>query len=357
MTLTVEWVEDVEPFEALGREWDSALPDGSLPFDLHCWYADWWRAFGDGAALEVCTVRRDGELAGVFPLQGLGRGITALANVHTPSFRPLARDREALEALIAAAIDRGGRELELIALPEQDPSVLRLREVARAASMRSTLEPAYASPAVETGGDFEAWRKQSKRRWGAPLERFRRKMDREYDARFEIVVPPGDLERELHDGFRVEASGWKGVAGTAIVSSPDTECFYRGVAASFARRGELRLSRIVLDDRTAAFDFCIEHRGRLFLLKTGFDEEFRRLAPGLVMRLSVIERCFELGLESHELLGGESEWKAKFATTKRPHVTLRAFGRGPIQIGRYTYRTAVRPRLKRIYRRLRRRVP
>jgi hypothetical protein len=58
---------------------------------------------------------------------------------------------------------------------------------------------------------------------------------------------------------------------------------------------------------TAAFDFCLLHCGRLYLLKTGFDERFRRLAPGLVMRLSIIERCFESGLDVHELLGEESD--------------------------------------------------
>ena len=352
MSLTVEWVDDPRHFETLGEEWDAALPADPLPFDLHCWYATWWRAFGDDAGLAVCVVRRDAELVGALPLLARGGGYTAMANVHTPTFRPLARDGEAMARLVEAAVARGRPELELIALPEHDPSVSLLRSATREASMVSLLEPTYSSPAVETDGDFEAWRKLSKRRWGAPLERFRRKMGRDFDASFEIARPPEDLERELADGFRVEASGWKAEAGTAIVSRPETEAFYREVAERFAGRGELRLSRIDLDGRTAAFDLCIEHGGRLFLLKTGFDEDFRRLAPGLVMRLAVIERCFEQGLRSHELLGGESEWKAKFATTTRPHVTLYAYRRDPLRLGRYAYRTAIRPRLKRVYRRL-----
>jgi CelD/BcsL family acetyltransferase involved in cellulose biosynthesis len=355
VTLSVEWVQSADRFEALAGEWDLALPTSSLPFDLHCWYAAWWHAFGAGSELQICTVRRDGVLAGIFPLRRSGAGLNAPANVHTPSFRPLARDDEVLARLVEEVFGQGGRGVELIALREDDPSLPLLREGAREAAMLALVESTYASPAVETGGGLDSWRALSKHRWGAPLERFRRKMGRDHDAHFEIVRPPDDLEQELAAGFRVEASGWKGEAGTAIVSNPDTEVFYREVAESFACRGELRLSRIDLDGRTAAFDLCIEHGGRLYLLKTGYDEEFRRLAPGLVMRLSVIEHCFEQGLESHELLGGESEWKAKFATTKRPHVTLHAYRRSPIQFGRYTYRVAVRPRLKRVYRRVRER--
>jgi CelD/BcsL family acetyltransferase involved in cellulose biosynthesis len=351
VTLAVEWVESPQGFEALAGEWDSALPGETLPFDLHCWYLAWWRAFGEDAELAVCTVRRDGELAGTFPLLGGDSGIRALANVHTPSFRPLARDEEAMEALVAAAMERGRRDLELIALPEGDPSLESLSVGARQASMLPLVEAAYASPLVETDGDFDAWRKQSKKRWGAPLERFRRKMGRDHEAEFEIVAPPADLERELTAGFEVEASGWKGRAGTAITSTPQTETFYREVARSFADRDELRLSRIRLDGREAAFDLCVLHGSRLYLLKTGFDEDFRRLAPGLVMRLSIIEHCFEQGLRSHELLGAESEWKAKFATSKRAHVNLRAYRRNPIGLSRYTYRTVLRPRLKSVYRR------
>jgi CelD/BcsL family acetyltransferase involved in cellulose biosynthesis len=353
VSLDVEWVESPRQFEALASEWDSALPRETLPFDLHCWYLAWWRAFGEDAELAVCTVRRNGELAGTFPLLGGDNGIRALANVHTPSFRPLARDEEAMGTLVAAAMERCRREVELIALPEADPSLESLSAAARQASMVPLVEAAYASPVVETAGDFDAWRRQSKKRWGAPLERFRRKMGRDYEAEFEIVVPPTDLERELSEGFEVEASGWKGRAGTAITSSPQTEAFYREVARSFADRDELRLSRIRLDGRDAAFDLCVLHGERLYLLKTGFDEDFRRLAPGLVMRLSIIEHCFEQGLRSHELLGGESEWKAKFATGKRPHVNLRTYPRNPVGLARYAYRTAFRPRLKRVYRRLR----
>jgi len=241
--------------------------------------------------------------------------------------------------------------VDLPSLPEDDPCLEAIG--AAEGEMRWTVEPSYASPIVDTGGDFDAWRAESKKRWGAPLERFRRKMGRDHEAELSIVEPPADLERELADGFAVEASGWKGEAGTAILSNPDTAAFYRAIAESFAARGELRLSRIVLDGELAAFDFTILHSGRLYLLKTGFDERFRKLAPGLVMRLSIVERCFEDGLRAHELLGEESEWKAKFATGKRSHVKAIGYPASMTGALRRSYRTAVRPKLKKAYRRLR----
>jgi CelD/BcsL family acetyltransferase involved in cellulose biosynthesis len=349
----VDWVTDTQGFSALAGEWDALLPGDARPFDLHCWYAAWWEAFGGSGELAVCTLRRGDELVGALPLLRDGRALRALANGHSPVFRPLARDGEAMEELMAAAMSGDAAQLELIALPAADAFVGQLETGAGDTPMKLLVEPSYASPIVETGGEFAAWRESSKPRWGAPLERFRRKMGRDFEAELSIVERPQDLEAELEAGFAVEASGWKGEAGTAIVSRPDTEAFYRRIAEAFHARDELRLSRIVLDGDQAAFDFCLLHRGRLYLLKTGFDERFRKLAPGLVMRLSIVERCFELGLEAHELLGEESEWKAKFATGKRAHVSATAYAKGPVGSARRLYRGAARPMLKRGYRRLR----
>jgi CelD/BcsL family acetyltransferase involved in cellulose biosynthesis len=348
---TIEWIDDAGTFERLGEEWDGLLGDDARPFDLHCWYLSWWAAFGAGRELAICAARAEGRLVGVLPMLRQGSKLAALANVHTPVYRPLAADRLVSTALLRAAMEAGATELAMPSLPAGEPSIEPLRD-GSAGGMIATFGPGPVSPIVDTSGDFEDWRKRSKPRWGAPLERFRRKMIRDNDAQLEIVEAPVDLERELEQGFRVEASGWKGEQGTAILSSPDTHAFYRSVAERFHARDELRLSRVVLDGEVAAFDLCLLHRGRLYLLKTGFDERFRRLAPGLVMRLSIVERCFELGLEAHELLGDDSEWKRKFSTGARAHLELRAYRRNPLGMSRYLYRARLRPALRNAYRRL-----
>jgi CelD/BcsL family acetyltransferase involved in cellulose biosynthesis len=218
--------------------------------------------------------------------------------------------------------------------------------------MLAFLEAGSRSLVVETSGQLEDWVKQSNSSWKKRLRRYRRKMEKDHEAAFEIVRAPGQLEVELAEGFALEAGGWKGEAGSAIVSQPETEAFYRAVASAFHERGELRLSRIALDGIAVAFSFCIEHRGRLYSLKAGYDESFRKLVPGLVMQLSIVEACFERDIEAYELLGEQTEWKAKLATSTLAHSTFRAYSRTPVGASRYAYRSALRPRLRDAYRRL-----
>lgn len=346
----IEWVCDESRFGELASEWDRLARDEPTPFARHGWFASWWRAFGSPTTLRICVLWRDGRMAGVLPLHRRGRRLKAMANVHTPVFAPVAADRPALDTMLDAALTPGGLTLEVPALPASGVTTTALLAGAYRARRPALGEAQHSSPKIEVRGDFDAFRRETKGRWGAPLERFGRKMQREHGARFSLVEAPVDLDDELRRGFAVEASGWKGTAGTAIISSPRTEIFYRTIAQSFAARDGLRLSGIFFDDRLVAFDLSLLHARRLWLLKTGFDESFRRLAPGLVLRLRVIERCFELGLEGHELLGGDAEWKRKFATDAREHQVMRVYGRHPAGITSYAYRRAARPRLVRAYR-------
>ena len=350
MALTVEWIRGAEDFEALAPEWDELLPTDGEPFDLNGWYAAWWKAFG-GGELAVCAVRRNGELVAGMPLRREGRSLKALVNGHSASTRPLARDEEALDALVAAVVAARGSELELRGLRDADPGCERFRTAAT--RLPFSVDPAQDSPYVAITGDFEDWRKENKKRWRAPLEQKRRKMEREYEAE---IFPCGeaiDLDAELAEGLALEGAGWKGTQSTAIESSPRTLAFYRDVAAFFQARGELRFSWIRLDGRPVAFDFCILYGNRLFTLKSAFDEDFKGLAPGLVRQLAEIERCFELGVEQLELLGDEGGWKARFASGNSPHTNLWVFGSGPTGAARRAYRTSVRPRMRSVYRRLR----
>lgn len=350
MGLSSEWITSDDAFIALGEEWDALLPSDARPFDLHCWYRTWWGAFRrPGDELAICVARDGSRLVGVAPLLRRGRDLLSMANVHSAVFRPIVANDEAARAIAGAVAARRPRVLELFGAPADDPSFAAFARGISDAGMHTVAEPQYVSPIVDTVGTFEEWRAETKPRWRANLERYRRKMERDYDADFAIVVEPSDLAAELGEGLRLEAAGWKGEAGTAIRSDESTDRFYREIATTFLARGDLRFTRIVLDGETVAFNYGLLFNGRLYSLKSAYDERFRKQSPGLVMRLAMIERCFETGLQAHELLGEEMEWKAKFATSGRRHVMFRAYPRWGLGLARLAYRRTLRPRIKRVY--------
>lgn len=350
MAERVEWIEDGGRFDAISPAWDDLSNHDPSPFAGPRWYGPWWRAFGNGRRLALCALWRDDRLVGVLPLLAARGRLEAMANEHTPRLRPAARDPEALTALIRAAVDASAGVLELHPLAEEE-AMLALRE-AEAPRRLVLVERGHTSPIVEVTGDFADYRTARQGAW-RDVERRRRKLQRECDVRFDLAVAPDDVDRDMDAALVVEGSGWKGREGTAIGSSRVTARFYREVARAFHESGELRFSRLHIDGRLAAVDLALTRGDRYFLLKTGYDESFRRVGPGLVLRLAVVERCFEMGLH-HEFLGEEANYKRLFATGARDHLVLRLYRRRPLAATRWVYRRSARPLLKRAFRAFRR---
>ncbi len=343
----LELVTDATRFAALAEPWQALADTTPTPFCDHGWFMSWWEAFAPGGRLATAVLWRDERLAAVLPLHREGRRVVALANYHTPLFTPLAVDRAAVETVIGAVLDRHPSELLIPALPATDPAREMLR---RGSAVRRRVvldDPAHVSPIVDTSGshaDYERERRSTLR----TLMRRRRKLYREHAASFAVDEAPEDLEAALDAGFAVEASGWKTRNGTAILSAPQTEAFYRAVARTYAARDELRLVWLHVDGRPAAFSLCLERGRRLFLLKTGFDEELSGLTPGLVQHLELIDWCFEGGREAYELLGDAEPWKQQFATDTREHVRLWSYRARPAPLARYGARRYGAPLVRRI---------
>lgn len=347
MSEAVEWIGDRDRLRAVAEPWDRLAASEGTPFSRNAWFSCWWDAFGAPRELRVCALWRGNELAAALPLYRDGRRLKGLANVHSPLFRPLADDAAALGVVIGEALDTG-LELELFGLPAGDAGTVELTRAAEQRRRTQLVENQHLSPIVETSGSLEDYlgeRRSSFRE----IARRRRKMTREHAASFKLIERPVDLADELERGLRLEQSGWKGERHTAILSDAATARFYRALAHDLDSRGELVFSSLELDGALAAFDLAIRHSGRYWLLKTAYDESWSRLAPGMALRLSVVETCFELGLDAHEFLGEEMEYKRRFSNSERGHVGFRSYPRRLRPALRYAYRARARPLIKRAY--------
>ena len=347
MAATSEWIADPARLGEVAAAWDRLARVDPSPFSTHAWLVAWWRAFGGDAEPRVLALWEGGELvAGLAVVAGRGR-LGAMANEQSPAFRPLARDADGRERLSRELLSV---RLPLVAraLPEWEADNAALIAMVDRLGGRSVLEPDYVSPIADTTGALDDYRARLARGW-RELERRGRKLRREHAVEEVVVAPPTELDSELAEGLALESSGWKGISGTAVLSRPDTAAFYRDMATAFHARGELRLSSLRVDGRLAAFDLALLDRGRYYLLKTAYDESLRSLAPGLVLRRAVVERCFGLGLDAHEFLGADMPWKRLFATGEREHFVWRAWPSGARNALGYAYRRRVRPLIRGVY--------
>jgi CelD/BcsL family acetyltransferase involved in cellulose biosynthesis len=122
------------------------------------------------------------------------------------------------------------------------------------------------------------------------LARKERRLRAGGDLQIEELGPEGDLDAWVEEFLRLESSGWKGRAGTALASNPAMERFFRSMARAGHTRGRLWLSALRLDGRAVAMRCNLIASPGAFFFKPAYDESFARCSPGVLLELDTIRR-------------------------------------------------------------------
>jgi CelD/BcsL family acetyltransferase involved in cellulose biosynthesis len=315
--------------EAVADDWDR-LADrvGAPPYLRPGWFTAWWAAFGRGT-LEVLVLRRDGALAAVLPMARHLGTLRSLSNWHTPAFAPVA-EPDAERPLAMLLLDRPVRRVTLAFVDPRGSFVGACTDVAAAMARRSLVRIVEQSPFLPVVGSWEAYeRARLAPRHRRVLRARERQLTRFGPLAVEVVDGRTELERHLEEGFAVEARSWKGASGTAINSRPETREFYTEVARWAADRGDLRLASLRIGDRAIAFDLALEADGAHYLLKTGYDQDYRRFGPGSMLRAAMVGRAFAKGMEVYEFLGSDAAWKREWTHQQHDRAAVQLFARTP----------------------------
>jgi len=306
--------------------WDE-LADrvGASPFVRPGWVLPWLHAWGAGRRLVLLSAYRSGVPVGLLPLLVRGRVLASPTNWHTPAYAVAAEDDQVARALLTAAVGANRRRLQLGFV--DDALSEEVAELATADGQPVLSRLLESGPYVDLKTTFAEYESTLSSRMRSELRRRRRRLEElgPVSVEFHEHADAGLLEEFL----RVEAAGWKGAEGTAIAAEPPTRAFYLDVARWAADRGWLRLVLLRTGGRAIAGDFAVQADGVHYLLKTGFDPEYKGFGPGKLLRHAVIERAFADGLRSYEFLGRDDAWKLEWTTTVRRQLMVQAFARTP----------------------------
>ena len=339
--------------EDLAAEWERlADAQGAPPWLRPGWFTIYGRAFGV-RAWRIHAVRRDGRLAGVIPLVPGRFGLASPSNWHTPEFGPLV-EPDARAELARSVFDTRSSSVGLSFVDRSDGEVGAWEATAASSGYRVLARALERSPYVDLAGGWEAYEATLGRKLKSELRRRRRRLADQGEVVFEFCEGGEQLGALLDEGFRVEASGWKGERGSSIASQASTSAFYRELAGWAATRGWLRIALLRVGGRAIAFDFALEDARVHALLKTGFDPGFGRWAPGMLLRYEMLSRAFASGVERYDFLGADEPWKLEWARATRERSLVQAFA--PSVAGRagWTAFARGRPLAKRVVQAVRR---
>ncbi|WP_343609710.1 GNAT family N-acetyltransferase [Novosphingobium sp.] len=223
-------------------------------------------------------------------------------------------DGEEGAALLAQALVRDGRPLDLDRIPASSLLIPALREAMRGRGMLS-LRPARPCPTIAldaSWGQGDSFLNAGRR---SDFRRAERRAAAMGAVFHEIIAPdPAEFDMLFDEAIGVEMKSWKHAAGSAIGCDPDKEAFARAWFRHACDQGKLRIAFLRIGHKPVAMQLAVVSLNRYWLFKIGYDEAYRACSPGNLLMLHTLRHAARTGLEAYELMGEAEPWIADFWT-------------------------------------------
>jgi CelD/BcsL family acetyltransferase involved in cellulose biosynthesis len=315
--------------EHLAAAW-TALAE-SLPDAGFVHFPEWYRAYlsaqrCDPGRIWFIAAYRNQEMIAVFPLQfhtyrGQRSWLRILGTIDDDEL-------QCSDFVFQAGADRGALLYEVVRWLRTQRDLqwdeLRLRKISETSTIanaarfrlpRATVTLRHDSSAYfDVRGTYE----QATNSISGTFKRNLRRLSHRAEESAPLRYQPCQRREQLGDAFDtfldIEASGWKGEAGTfsAIRCQPAMLALYRNLMQEFSARNACVVNLLWHGDNAVAGQFCMKIGRTLSILKIGFRNEHASFAPGnLLLERTIRHACGDPEIDFLSLIN-DPPWARNF---------------------------------------------
>jgi CelD/BcsL family acetyltransferase involved in cellulose biosynthesis len=273
-----------------------------------------------------------GRLIGLMPAISLWRAcripLPALANADpygtlgTPLLDRDADD-DAVTRLLAQARKAGAHALVLRNVALDGAAMKAVTQVLQRAGLRPVVLQSRIRACLDAMRDSEALLRDA---LGAKklkeLRRQRHRLAEHGAVQFDVARTPEDVASAIETFLTLEASGWKGKRGTALVQHDGDAGFVRRATMALAEVGQCEIVSLRAGDTPVAAAIVLRHQDRAFYFKLGIDERFAKFSPGVQLTLDLTRH-----------LCADPEIATADSTATADHPMINPIWRGRFAIG------------------------
>ena len=285
----------------------------------------------DAGALLVSSAA--GRLLGLFPMRIERRRygcppaiLVGFVHPYAPLGTPLI-DRDHADAVFDAFFDHLERDeavpnvLLLPLLPEEGLLSAALERALTRRALRRARFGRHRRAMLVPGTERAHYIEQSiSAKLRKELNRKRRRLGEMGEVRHQTVAEPAAMTNMLDRFLDLEASGWKGRAGTAAANDPGIRAFLQTALAGLSAEGKARGDVLSVGDRPVAAAIVLRSGATAWDWKIAYDEDYARSSPGVQLTLDLtrslladesITRIDSCATEDHPMI--DHLWRERLA--------------------------------------------
>ncbi len=159
------------------------------------------------------------------------------------------------------------------------------------------------------------------------IARFERKLEKEHLSSLQLITysSENDVNAGLSDFFKLESSGWKGKARSAIQCDSQLESFYRNSWRSFANKGFAKIFVLNSGDKVIAAGIAFQTKDEVILHKIAFDENLSQYGPGSILVKQIMQNAIDEGLVKSICFNTNPPWLQRWHAQYYDLIALQIF--------------------------------
>ncbi|MET3965640.1 MULTISPECIES: GNAT family N-acetyltransferase [Bradyrhizobium] len=270
------------------------------------------------------------RLIGLMPVVSLWRAwkipLPALVSAHpygTLCSPLIDRDApiEAATRLLQQAREAGAHALVLNDVALDGAAMSSLKDVLNRDGLKPRILSSYIRASLDATQDGETLLHEA---LGAKklkeLRRQRHRLEEHGPVAFAVARKPDEIGPALETFLQLEASGWKGKRGTALIQHAGDATFIRRAVLALAETAQCEVITLRAGTTPVAAGIVLRHQDRAFFFKLGIDERFARYSPGVQLTLDLTRHlCADPAIASADSTASADHpminpiWRGRFA--------------------------------------------
>ena len=310
-----------ESFDSFSHLWEGTGTglNWNLVFTLPDWIKAIWQNFGSGSSLFIRSVRQNGRVLGLAPLQIRQGTASLIGTVDVCDYQDFiilpGHERDFYRAIIDELLKLKITKMHLETIRADSTIVTHLVPLARERGFKIDYHQSDVSADMPLPADWDAYFLTLESKQRHELKRKMRKLNLSIETTYRTIEAKEDLLSATEDFLKLfpESRGDK-----ARFMTPAMQLYFRSLAAALADTGILRFGALELNSQPIAMVMYFDYLDNLYLYNSAYNPDYRALSVGVISKALCIKTGIERGKKRFDFLKGPEAYKSHLGGQEFP---------------------------------------